>query len=98
MLLPNRNPVCRVTQCVHNSENAVNKKRSSQISAQSDNKIPERAPMTYSTCCKTAETSPDSPPSAENKDLPRSIRAVDYKKLEIPGTEDPVLVLWEERF
>ena len=89
MLLPNWNPVCRVTQCVHNSEIAVNKKRSSQISAQSENKIPERAPMTYSTCCKTAETSPDSPPPAENKDPPRSIRAGDYKKLEVPEPKTP---------
>jgi len=82
-------PGLQCTQCVHNSEIAVNKKRSSQISAQSDNKIPDRAPMTYSTCCKTAETSPDSTPPAVNKDLPRSIRAGDYKKLEIPEPKTP---------
>jgi len=45
--------------------------------------------MTYSTCCKTAETSPDSPPPAENKDPLRSIRAGDYKKLEIPEPKTP---------
>jgi hypothetical protein len=82
-------PGLQSTQCVHNSENAVNKKRSPKISAQSDNKIPDRAPMTYSTCCKTAETSPDSPPPAENKDPLRSIRAGDYKKLEIPEPKTP---------
>jgi hypothetical protein len=72
------------TQCLHDSQSAVNEKRSLQIFAQSGNKIPERVPMTYSTCCKTAETSPDSTPSAVNKDQPRSIRAGDYKKLEPP--------------
>jgi len=82
-------PGLQSTQCVHNSENAVNKKRSPKISAQSDNKIPDRAPMTYSTCCKTAETSPDSPPPAVNKDPLRSIRAGDYKKLEIPEPKTP---------
>jgi hypothetical protein len=82
-------PGSQSTQCVHNSENAVNKKRSPLISAQSGNKIPDRAPMTYSTCCKTAETSPDSRPPVVNKDQPRSIRAGDYKKLEIPEPKTP---------
>jgi hypothetical protein len=72
------------TQCLHDSQSAVNEKRSLQISAQSGNKIPDRAPMTYSTCCKTADMSPDSTPSAVNKDPPRSIKAGDYKKLEPP--------------
>ena len=75
-------PGLEITQCLHDSQSAVNEKRSLQIPAQSGNKIPERAPMTYSNCCKTAETSPDSTPSAVNKDQPRSIRAADYKKLE----------------
>jgi hypothetical protein len=82
-------PGLQSTQCVHNSAIAVNEKRSPQISAQSDNKISERAPMTYSTCCKTAETSPDLPPPAENKDPPRSIRAGEYKKLEVPEPKTP---------
>jgi len=82
-------PGSQSTQCVHNSAIAVNKKRSQQISAQSGNRIPEHAPMTYSTCCKTAETSPDSPPPAENKDPSRSIRASDYKKLEVPEPKTP---------
>jgi len=82
-------PGLQSTQCVHNSAIAVNKKRSQQISAQSGNKIPERSPMTYSTCCNTDETSPDSQPPAVKKDQPRSIRAGDYKKLEIPEPKTP---------
>lgn len=82
-------PGLQSAQCVHNSAIAVNEKRSSQISAQSGNRIPDRAPMTYSTCCKTAETSPDSPSPAVNKDQPRSIRPGDYKKLEIPEPKTP---------
>jgi len=77
-------PGLQSTQCLRDSQSAVNEKRSLQIPAQSVNKIPERAPMTYSNCCKTAEMSPDSTPSAVNKDQPRSIRAGDYKKLEPP--------------
>ena len=77
-------PGLQSTQCLHDSQSAVNEKRSLQISAQSGNKIPERTPMTYSTCCKTAEMSPDSTPSAVNKDQPRAIKARDYKKLEPP--------------
>ena len=46
--------------------------------------MPQTSPASYSTCCKPAETSPDSPPSAVNKSLPRTIRARDYKKLEPP--------------
>jgi hypothetical protein len=77
-------PGVQSTQCLHDSQSAVNENRSLQIPVQSGNKIPEHAPMTYSNCCKTAEMSPDSTPSAVNKDQPRSIRAADYKKLEPP--------------
>jgi len=80
-------PGLQSTQCLHDSQSAVNEKRSLQISAQSGNKIPEHAPMSYSTCCKTAEMSPDSTPSAVNKDQMRTIKARDYKKLEPPESK-----------
>ncbi|PKG31252.1 MAG: hypothetical protein CW742_14375, partial [Methanoregula sp.] len=76
-------------QCLHDSENAVNKKRSLTGAVQKPNPAPPVSPVSYSTCCKTAETSPDSPPPAVNKDPPRSIRAGDYKKLEIPEPKTP---------
>ena len=76
-------------QCLHDSENAVNKKRSLTGAVQKPNPAPPVSPGSYSTCCKTAETSPDSPPPAVNKDPPRSIRAGDYKKLEIPEPKTP---------
>jgi len=40
--------------------------------------------MSYSTCSKIPELKPDSQPSVVNKDQQRSLRARDYKKLEIP--------------
>ena len=54
--------------------------------------------MSYNPCSKSLEFRPDSQPPVVNKDQPRSIKAGDYKKLEIPGAEDPMLVLREERF
>ena len=71
-------------QCLHDSPIAVNKNRSLPGAAQHMNPVPHTSPASYSTCCKPAETSPDSPPSAVNKDPPRTIRARDYKKLEPP--------------
>ncbi len=77
------------TQCLHDSQFAVNEKGSPQIASQSGNKISERAPMSYNTCCKSLEMRPDSQPSVVNKDQNRPIRAGDYKKLEIPEPKTP---------
>jgi len=71
-------------QCLHDSEIAVNKNRSLPGAAKIANPAPQSAPIVYSTCCKTAETSPDPDPPAVNKDRVRPIRARDYKKLDIP--------------
>jgi len=71
-------------QCLHNSENAVNKNRSLPGSAQIANPAPQESPGSYSTCCKSAEMSPDLIPPAVNKDQVRPIKARDYKKLEVP--------------
>ena len=76
--------ILQSTQCLHDFQSAVNENRSPQISAQSGNKVSERTPMSYSTCSKIPELKPDSQPSVVNKDQQRSIRARDYKKLEIP--------------
>jgi hypothetical protein len=82
-------PFLQSTQCLHDSQSAVNEKRSPQISAQSGNKISERAPMSYNTCSKNLELRPDSQPLVVNKDQLRSIKAGDYKKLEIPEPKTP---------
>jgi hypothetical protein len=76
-------------RCLHDSEIAVNKNRSLPGAAQTENPAPQMSPGSYSTCCKTAEMSPDSPPPAVNKDPPRPIKARDYKKLEIPEPKTP---------
>ncbi|WP_321504649.1 hypothetical protein [uncultured Methanoregula sp.] len=76
-------------QCLHDSENAVNKKRSLSGGAQSRNPAPQTPPDSYSTCSKTAEMRPDPDPSAVNKDQVRSIKARDYKILEIPEPKTP---------
>ena len=70
--------------CLHDSQSAVNEKRSRAGATQNKNPAPHPAPVSYSTCSKTAEKSPDSIPSAVNKDQVRPIRAHDYKKLESP--------------
>jgi CRISPR/Cas system endoribonuclease Cas6 (RAMP superfamily) len=77
-------PGLQSTQCLHDFQSAVNEKRSPQISVQSDNKISEHTPISYSTCSKLPELKPDLHPSVVNKDKPRAIRAGDYKKLEPP--------------
>jgi hypothetical protein len=77
-------PGVQSTRSLHDLQSAANEKRSLQISAQSGNKIAERAPMSYSTCSKVPELKPDSKTPVVNKDKSRSIRAKDYKKLEIP--------------
>ncbi|WP_292427390.1 hypothetical protein [Methanoregula sp.] len=76
-------------QCLHDPENAVNKKRSPPGAAQKKNPAPPARPASYSTCSKPAESSPDPDPPAVNKDRVRSIRARDYKKLEIPEPKTP---------
>ncbi|MDO8872294.1 MAG: hypothetical protein Q7V05_06140 [Methanoregula sp.] len=77
-------PCVQITHCVHDFQSAAKEKRSQQISAQSGNKMPERAPMSYSTCSKPLELLLNSEPSVVNKDQKRSIRANDYKKLVTP--------------
>ena len=76
-------------QCLHDSENAVNKKRSPPGATQKKNPAPPARPASYSTCSKPAESSPDPDPPAVNKDRVRPIRARDYKKLEIPEPKTP---------
>jgi len=78
-----------VNQCLHDSEIAVNKNRSLPGAAQTANLGPQPPPDSYSTCCKTAEMSPDPDPPAVNKDRVRPIRAKDYKKLEVPEPKTP---------
>ena len=72
---------------LHDSEIAVNKKRSLPGPPQNGNPAPQTPPVSYSNCCKTAVQSPDLPPPAVNKVRP--IRARDYKKLEIPEPKTP---------
>jgi hypothetical protein len=78
-----------IDHCLHDSENAVNKNRSLTGAAQKQYPVPPAAPISYSTCCKDAEMSPDPGPPAVNKDSPRHVRACDYKKLEIPEPRTP---------
>ncbi|MFA4861417.1 hypothetical protein [Methanoregula sp.] len=75
--------------CLHNSPSAVNENRSLPGPAQTRNPGLQSAPVVYSTCCKTAETSPDPDPPAVNKERGRAIKAGDYKKLEIPEPKTP---------
>jgi hypothetical protein len=76
-------------QCLHDSEIAVNKNRSLPGAAQIANPAQQQPPDSYSTCCKTAEMSPDLIPSAVNKNQVRPIKAHDYKKLEVPEPKTP---------
>jgi hypothetical protein len=82
-------PFLQSTQCLHDSQFAVNEKRSPQIASQSGDKISERASMSYNTRSKSLEMRSDSQPPVVNKDQPRSIKAGDYKKLEIPEPKTP---------
>jgi hypothetical protein len=70
--------------CLHNSPSAVNEKRSLQKGPQISDPVPQYAPVIYSSCCKTAEMSLDPAPAAVNEGPPRTIRAKDYKKLDVP--------------
>jgi len=85
----NKNSGKSSDQCLHDSEIAVNKNRSRTGAAKIANPAPQLPPGSYSTCCKTAEISPDPDPSAVNKDRVRPIKARDYKKLEIPDPNGP---------
>jgi hypothetical protein len=76
-------------QCLHDSEIAVNKNRSLTGVVQKPNPAPPVSPDSYSTCCKTAETSPDPDTPAVNKGRARPIKARDYKKLEVPEPKTP---------
>jgi len=76
-------------QCLHDSENAVNKKRSLTGAVQKPNPAPPVSPDSYSTCCKTAEISPDPDTPAVNRDQVRPIKVRDYKKLEVPEPKTP---------
>ena len=77
-------------QCLHDSENAVNKKRSPPGAAQSGNKIQHRGSRALTArAVKLLKSSPDPAPPAVNKDRVRPIRARDYKKLEIPEPKTP---------
>jgi len=71
-------------QCLHDSQFAVKERHFPQISAQSENKIAERAQNSNNTCSKPRELKRYSDPSVVNKDQKRSIRVNDYKKLELP--------------
>jgi len=78
-------------QCLHDSENAVNKNRSRTGAGQTANPGLPVTPDSYSTCSKTAEMSPDPDSPAVNKDRARPIKACDYKKLEVP---EPKTLCW----
>ncbi|MFA4826138.1 MAG: hypothetical protein WC593_13380 [Methanoregula sp.] len=78
--------------CLHNFQSAVNENRSSPRAAQNENPASSHNPMVYSTCCKRAEISPDPDPPAVNKGPPRSIKASDYKKLDLPEPNTPCYV------
>lgn len=78
--------------CLHNSQSAVNEKRSLQKGEQITNPVPQTVPVIYSSCCKTAEMSPDPTPPAVNEGPPRTIRAKDYKKLDVPEIKSPCYV------
>jgi hypothetical protein len=82
-------PFLQNTQCLHDSQSAANEKISPQISAQSGDQISERAPMSYNTCSKSLEIRPDPQHPVVNKNQNRTIKAGDYKKLEIPEPKTP---------
>jgi hypothetical protein len=70
------------TQCLHNSPNAANNDRTPSGAPQSSNTESHRVPVVSSTCCKHAEKVQQTTPSAATYN--RTIRAKDYKLLELP--------------
>ena len=70
------------TQCVHKSGNAVNNDRIPPGAQQSPDIIPECAPISSSTCCKHLKDGDHPAASAAKRNL--TIRARDYKPLELP--------------
>ena len=70
------------TPCLHNSGNAANEDRIPPGAAQSADTASQCVPIVSSTCCKPAEKVLQTTPSAAKHN--RTIRAKDYKPLEIP--------------
>ncbi|MDO9549358.1 MAG: hypothetical protein Q7J03_00125 [Methanoregula sp.] len=71
-----------VIQCVHKSGNAANNDRIPPGAQQSPDSAPERVPISSSTCCKPLKDGDPPAASAAKRNL--TIRARDYKPLELP--------------
>jgi len=72
-------------QCVKNAANAANEKRSPQKPAQNGKPTPQFTPIVCSNGTQSAEKMQETKPSgAATPGPPRTIRAKDYKPLEIP--------------
>jgi len=84
-------------QCLHNSENAVNKNRSLPGSAQIANPAPQESPGSYSTCCKSAEMSPDLIPPCSKQGSGPAHQGPRLQKTRGTGAKDDLLFLREER-
>ena len=77
-------PETNTDQYLHNSRSAENENRSSPGTAQSGKRNADSPPVSFSNRTKDAENVLKTEPCAENKGPPRTIRAKDYKKLEVP--------------
>jgi hypothetical protein len=95
-LLQNRNytatqqPGPDTSQCLHNSAIAANENRSLQKSTGTENIAPHHPPIDCCSCSKSAASVQQTTTLAAKRD--RSIRANDYKKLEVPEPKTPCYV------